>query len=228
MPRFDDPQPPPRIEPMADPATGLSGKGKAGIAAALLTILAGVYANEGGYVNNPDDPGGATRFGVTQQVARRSGYAGDMRNFPQHCPEIAPRSVCADKIYIAQYIEAPGYMPMVAIEPAVAEELVDTAVNMGPPRPSRWFQQSLNELAGARLKVDGKVGRATIDAYADYQLQAGAKVACVQVLDALDARQAAEYRRLAAASPAQRTFLKGWLAHRIGNVDRRKCGKGTS
>lgn len=227
MPQFNDPQSPPRIEPMAEPKAGLTTAQKGGgIATVVLAILAALYANEGGYVNNRNDPGGPTNYGVTQRVARQSGYTGNMRDFPKHCQDIAAKEVCADKIYVARYIEGPGYMPMVAIEPAVARELVDTAANMGPFWPSEWFQQSLNELAGAKLKVDGKVGVSTLVAYDDYQKRVGAKVACVNMLNALDAKQEARYRRLAASSSAQRTFLKGWLKYRIGNVDRAQCGKG--
>ncbi len=39
-------------------------------------------AHEGGYVDNPADPGGATRYGVTERLARAYGYQGDMRVYP--------------------------------------------------------------------------------------------------------------------------------------------------
>ena len=32
-----------------------------------------IIAREGGYVNDPDDPGGATKFGVTIHTMRRLG-----------------------------------------------------------------------------------------------------------------------------------------------------------
>ncbi len=41
-----------------------------------------VIAIEGDYSNHPADRGGPTRWGVTEAVARRHGYAGDMRDFP--------------------------------------------------------------------------------------------------------------------------------------------------
>ena len=47
---------------------------------AAFTALIG---NEGGYSNDPDDPGGETMWGITLRVARANGYTGDMRNLPQ-------------------------------------------------------------------------------------------------------------------------------------------------
>lgn len=198
---------------------------KGAIAAAVAVILAGVYAVEGGYVNDARDPGGATSYGVTEQVARDYGYRGDMRRFPQHCD--GPATVCADAVYVRSYIAAPGYMPLVEIEPAVAGELIDTAVNMGPRRPNRWYRLTINVLGQAHLPDStASLGPADIAAYRMLQAKLGVIPACTAMLDALDARQAAEYRRLAAANPKLRAFLKGWLRNRIGNVDRRSCGKG--
>lgn len=44
--------------------------------------LTAILSEEGGYSNDPDDPGGATRHGITEAVARAHGYQGDMRHFP--------------------------------------------------------------------------------------------------------------------------------------------------
>jgi len=203
---------------------GAIAKGVAGLSAAVLTILTSVYALEGGYVNNPNDPGGATNYGVTERVARANGYRGDMRNFPKHCSGSA--KVCADSIYVPLYIVKPGYMPLVDIEPAVAGELVDTAVNMGPDKPNRWYRQSMNVLGGAHLPDStAPLGPYDVAAYQVLQAQRGKTPACIATLDALDRRQEAEYRRLAAASAKYRTFLKGWLRYRIGNIDRKTCAK---
>lgn len=208
-----------------EPAARAGWTPKGALAATLAVILAGVYAVEGGYVNDARDPGGATNHGVTERVARDYGYHGDMRRFPRHCD--GPAAVCADAVYVRSYIAAPGYMPLVEIEPSVAGELIDTAVNMGPRRPNRWYRLTMNALGNARLPDSADaLGPADVTAYRMLQAKLGIVPACAATLDALDARQAAEYRRLAAANPKLRSFLKGWLRNRIGNVDRRSCGKG--
>jgi lysozyme family protein len=208
------------------PAPSASNARKGAVAAAIALILGGVYAVEGGYVNDPKDPGGATRYGVTEQVARANGFRGDMRAFPKHCD--GPATACADNIYVSQYIAAPGYMPLVEIEPAVAGEMVDTAVNMGPARPNRWFRLTMNHLASTRLPASSAaLGPDDITAYRMVQVKLGVTPACVATLDALDQQQAAEYRRLVQVRPSLGRFLKGWLRYRVGNVDRKSCGRGS-
>ena len=39
----------------------------------ITDIAAEIVAREGGYVNDPDDPGGATKYGVTIHTMRRLG-----------------------------------------------------------------------------------------------------------------------------------------------------------
>ena len=42
-------------------------------------FLDDLIKREGGYVNNPNDKGGETCWGITVAVARANGYAGPMR-----------------------------------------------------------------------------------------------------------------------------------------------------
>jgi len=202
---------------MAANSNALSGSHKIG--AAALTIIGAAIALEGGYVNHRNDPGGETNMGVTVSVARENGYIGPMRALPREV---------AESIYYRRYLVAPGLEPIIKHDAAVTEELFDTTVNMGPARPSRWFQQSLNELCAARIGVDGKIGGQTIAAFAACQKKLGATTLCVRMLDSLDARQKAEYARLVRVNPNLGVFHKGWVRHRIGNVDRAKCGKASA
>ncbi len=44
--------------------------------------LDALILREGDYVNHPADRGGATRWGITEVVARQNGYDGAMRHLP--------------------------------------------------------------------------------------------------------------------------------------------------
>lgn len=153
---------------------------------------------------------------VTVQVARANGYTGPMRTLPR---------VVATSIYYRRYLVEPGLEPLIALDAAVTEELFDTTVNMGPQRPSRWFQQGLNELCAAKVSVDGQIGGQSIAAHASCQKKLGATMLCRTMLDSLDAKQKAEYGRLVRVNANLGVFYNGWVAHRIGNVDQKKCGK---
>ena len=194
----------------------ISGKvgPKAGLTAAAIAMIASVIAVEGGYVNHPADPGGETNMGITKQVAVANGYTGPMRTLP--------RGV-AESIYYDRYLVEPGYSALISIDAGVTEELFDTSVNMGPSRPSTWFQRSTNALCGTTLTIDGRLGPGSIAAYRTCQAKIGAAPLCVATLGILDAWQSGEYARLIGANPSLQVFQKGWIANRIGNVDRRKC-----
>lgn len=189
---------------------------KKSIGAATAAIIAATIALEGGYVQLRSDPGGETNFGVTKVVARQHGYTGPMRTMPREV---------AESIYYQDYLVRPGYADLVPHDAAVAEELFDTTVNMGSARPSRWFQQSLDALCTARRPVTGHVVRGDVDAYVVCQARVGPARLCLQTLQSLDGAQLAEYGRLVRVNPRLRVFYKGWTRNRIGNVDRRKCGR---
>lgn len=224
---------PKRPGPRVTPATK-----KGGLVAAVLAILGTVFVLEGGYVDHPNDPGGATNHGITERVARDHGFEGDMRELERYCDfELSssegvdeegnptePVDVCASSILFESYIKAPGYLPLVQIDPVVAEEVIDTAVNMGPSRPSRYFQHAVNEVCGTSLALDGRLGRLTWGAWRDCRYNVG-RDACLAVLERLDAQQEAEYDRLVSRNPSLRVFRRGWQNHRIGNVDRNRCGE---
>lgn len=178
-------------------------------------IIAAVLGLEGGYVDNPKDPGGKTNHGVTERVARSHGYEGHMRDLTKDA---------ATSIYFEDYIKAPGYDKVIELSPAVAEKLVDAGVNAGPGRSSRWFQESLNTLnRGGKdypaISTDGKVGVGTINAYKSLVKVRGNVRACELIIKSVDARQYAHYASLTNLSD----FTVGWVDHRIGNVPLTKC-----
>ena len=192
-----------------------TGTKAAGVSTIAAAIIAAIFAMEDGYVNHPKDPGGETNYGITKYVAQANGYYGPMKELPKEY---------AWSIYYNQYIRAPGYEPMETRSPAVLEEIVDTAVNTGVSRSSTWFQKSLNSLnRGGKdypmVTVDGKVGKSTIAAYDALKSKRGKIQACEMVVKLMDAQQAVHYMSLTKLYD----FTPGWVAHRIGNVDLKRC-----
>lgn len=166
---------------------------------------------EGGYSNHPADTGGATRWGITQRVARANGFDGDMRTLPRET---------AITIYKNQYLIKPGFADVAAISETVGAELFDTGVNTGPARPILWFQMALNALNnGGKLygdiAEDGDIGPATLKAFAAYRKARGAE-ADIVMLKALNALQGAFYLEISRNRVANEAFTFGWLRTRVG------------
>lgn len=174
-------------------------------------LIEEVIAREGGFSNHPADRGGATRWGVTEAVARAHGYAGDMRDFPR---------ADAVEIYTRLYWDKPNFAAVAARAPRLAAELFDTGVNMGPAVAAGFLQRALNALnRGASdypdLALDAAIGPKTIAALGAFLDRRGPPGEAV-LLKAVEALQGERYLRLAEHRPANEAFLYGWLANRIG------------
>ncbi len=174
-------------------------------------LIDNAIAIEGDYSNHPADRGGATRWGVTQVVARRHGYAGDMRHFPYNQ---------AAAIYKRNYWLRPAFDKIATLAPRLAEELFDTGINMGPATAAGFLQRALNALNRNGLDyvdiaTDRKIGPQTLDALKRFLDKRGADGEVV-LRKAVEALQGARYIKLAEQRPANEAFLYGWLANRIG------------
>lgn len=173
-------------------------------------MIEATIGKEGGYSNHPADRGGPTRWGITERVARKNGYTGDMKDLPREK---------AVAIYRQEYAINPGFAAVAEISSAVGEELFDTGVNMGPAVPSLWFQQILNGLNNggklyADIGEDGDIGPGTLAAFKAYRKARGAEADAV-MLKALNCMQGARYIDLARKRGANEAFLFGWLRTRI-------------
>jgi lysozyme family protein len=179
----------------------------------ITELVDDVIGREGGFVDHPADRGGPTRWGVTEATARDHGYTGDMRDFPR---------ADAVAIYRRLYWLRPGFDRVADRAPAVAAELFDTGVNMGPAVATGFVQRALNALnRGAAdypdLVSDGRIGPRTLaalDGFLAARGRAGERV----LLKAIEALQGERYLRLAEGRPANEAFLYGWLANRIGDA----------
>ena len=174
-------------------------------------IIDGVIDREGGYADHPADRGGATRWGVTEAVARAHGYRGEMRAFPRSD---------AVTIYRRIYWARPGFDRLAERAPAVAAELFDTGVNMGPAVAVAFLQRALNALnRGASDYPDivpgPRIDDATVASLTEFLARRKPNGEAV-LLKALEALQGERYLDLAERRPANEAFLYGWLANRLG------------
>ena len=109
---------------------------------------AALLGNEGGYVDSPNDPGGATNWGITQSVARANGYDGDMRDLPQATAEAIAKRLYWD---VVQGDQLPVPLDF---------QVLDGAYNSGPGESARWLQRAVG------VTDDGDIGPITLVAVA--------------------------------------------------------------
>lgn len=156
----------------------------------FIGLVEKLLDHEGGYVNNPADPGGCTNMGITLATLR------DWRHDPgQTCDDV--RALTKDQvksIYFAKYFNALccGDMP-----PGVDTELFDFGVNAGVHRAAKMLQGILSK-RDPSLKVDGVVGPLTMVAMAKASPRA--------VIEEFHAAKMDFYRGLG----TWESFGKGW------------------
>ena len=107
-----------------------------------------LITHEGGFSNHPDDPGGATMYGITEKVARANGYNGAMRDLTLDFSK---------SIYRKNYWDACRCDQM---PDQVKYPLFDSAVNSGAAQAAKWLQSA------AGVKADGAIGPMTLQAVA--------------------------------------------------------------
>lgn len=152
-----------------------------------------VIGIEGGYVNNSNDKGGETKYGISK------------RAYP-HLDIKKLTLKDAEQIYYNDYwfnIKL-DYIDNYAIQ----SELFDTAVNMGIYKAQTIFQQALNLMNRNQknykdLVVDGVIGNKTIQAYN--------KVDKKILLKVLNGLQFMNYVRICERDKSQEVFFNGWM-----------------
>lgn len=120
-------------------------------------IATEIVAREGGYVNDPDDPGGATNHGVTIHTMRRLGLdlTGDGRVTAADVRALT-RAQAID-IYIEHYFERPR---IAALPESLHATVFDMQVNSGSNAVK--ILQRLLQRYGYDIAADGVIGPQTI------------------------------------------------------------------
>lgn len=157
--------------------------------------------HEGGYANDPADPGGATNKGITFATFRR--HATALLGIEPTLEALRALSDAqAEVLYRRLYWDA-VHGSEIRLQP-LAEIVFDFHVNAGA-NAIKLLQRVLNEQgAQPRLEVDGVFGGATLAVLA--------RADEVAVYRAYRLGRIAYYRNLVVRRPSLRRFLRGWLA----------------
>lgn len=172
------------------------------------SIAEEIVGREGGYVNDPDDPGGATNHGVTIHTMRRLGLDLD-RDGDVDARDVRQLSrKQAVDIFVQHYF----YKPRINLLPVPLQATVfDMQVNAGA-NAVKILQRTLNKFV-FNIRVDGAIGpqtaRAASEAYGD---------AGHFLVDAYSIARRDYYLRLADRRPASRKYARttrggkgGWI-----------------
>lgn len=112
-----------------------------------------VLTHEGGYVNHPRDPGGATRYGVTQRTLDRIRQANPGMGLPK-----SVRDLSRDQAKLCYRIAYWQPIKGDQLPQQFAFQLLDAYVNTSPETVIRWAQRA------AGVADDGKLGPITLAA----------------------------------------------------------------
>ena len=115
-----------------------------------------IVAREGGYVNDPDDPGGATNFGVTIGTMRRLGLDLTGDGAVSVADVKALTRADAERIFVEHYFKRPGISRLPEV---VQASVFDMYVNAGA-NAVRILQRLLGAF-GHPVAVDGALGPQT-------------------------------------------------------------------
>lgn len=107
-----------------------------------------VFGFEGGYSNDPKDPGGETKYGISK------------RAYPKEDIAALTRERAAE-IYAKDYAK-----PFLQLHPALGYQMFDFSINVGVNKATKILQLILD------VTVDGKLGPKTLAAIVDARLVA--------------------------------------------------------
>ncbi|MGR3199500.1 MAG: holin-associated N-acetylmuramidase [Paracoccus sp. (in: a-proteobacteria)] len=167
-----------------------------------------IVAREGGYVNDPDDPGGATNYGVTIGTMKSLGMDLNRDGRVDAADVRALTRAQAEQVFVEHYFRKPRLSELPeALQPSVFDMYVNAGGN------AVKILQRLITRMGFRTADDGVVGPMTIAAVRD-----AAQAAPLHLADAYGIARRNYYYALADQRPASRKYARtraggkgGWI-----------------
>ena len=164
----------------------------------------GVSSSSDGYVDHPNDRGGATKYGISYAFVKDTGDVeffdmnGDMKIDKRDIQQLTfEKAIEAYKKYFWDVLDLDEIN-----DNKKAFLVFDAAVNHGVAGATKLLQRALNE-CGYQLKVDGIFGPKTKAA-----LQ---KVEVEDFISAFQEKRTALYKAIVKNNPSQKVFLNGWM-----------------
>lgn len=174
------------------------------------------------YVNNPNDLGGETNFGITYAKAQeyratllsKFSWDGTMKNL---------------SLAMAQYIYEQSFWQPLMLDvicascPNTAYVLYDIGVNCGTARAAMWLQNLLNALNNQGrlypdIQADGKMGPGSIAAFSGLVKARGLDATDKLLETGLLCTQGNYYIQISLQRGANETFTAGWLNRVAKNI----------
>lgn len=166
----------------------------------FYTAIPIILKHEGGWVDNKNDPGGATKYGISLRFLKE--HALDLDGDGDiDADDIKGLSVPAATVLYYDWFWVPGRFELIK-DQQTATKLFDMGVNMGTRQGWRLAQRACNRY-GLNITEDGLVGPQTMKAVNSLEPVNFVKTVC--------AVQAEFYEALIAQKPTLAEFRFGWM-----------------
>lgn len=166
----------------------------------LGTIVTRLIHREGGYVDDPRDAGGCTKYGIT-----RGGWL-DLMGYPITCEELKALTIAKASEFYLRWGARHNLWVLVELDAGLCEIAFDTSVLFGPGRAVKWLQLE------AGSEDDGFIGDKTLAAIR----QTGVSRVGRGVLK----RRILSHANKVSQNPSQVAFLMGWMRRCTDLMDR--------
>ena len=171
-----------------------------------------VLGIEGGFVNDKNDKGGKTNFGITEAIAKKFGYSPE-----ELTPEIAK------EIYYKEFWKK--YNLDLIQDKNIAKEIFEFGVNSGMKRAIKTLQRSYNALNIKNLLVeDGVLGPKTAATINNYKYK-NSLLKMQNIIQGMfylilaegdkEALESFDNHQEVNGNPVNKHFIRGWINKRV-------------